>query len=554
MNKILVVILALFISQNSLGQGGPEQLSSVNYQTLERLEILSGSLKNDIHLTMKPLLREDITNYALYIDTATTFLLTDQDQYNLRHIFRDNNDLVPEEYFEESNKPILNNFYKRPAHLFDIHTDDFSIQVNPIYYGNLSYDNENRDGRGYINTRGASIRATIDNKVSLYTQLTENQVVYPEFLDAFSDSLGVVPGKGFFNRNGTQLDYFEPKAGVSANVTKHINATLGYDKQFIGDGYRSLILSENSNNSAFLKFDTQFWKIKYTNIYQELATDGTQGPDTLIGKKYTVTHHLSFDATDWLNIGVFESIVFGRTDQFEFHYLNPVIFFRAIEQQVGSPDNALVGLNYSALVGNQFKLYGQFVLDEFSISDLREGEVWTNKSGWQQGVKYINAFDVKQLDLQAEVNRARPYIYQHNNLLTGYTGYGQALAHPLGASFTEVTGIVKYQPYDKLRLNGIATFASYGRDPDGRSWGSDVINKTDRNRPFDNGVVTGQGIDNNSLNLQGRVSYEVKHNLNLDLQGVYKRLETDGNLNPEFSNIHLGGGIRWNFGAYDYNF
>ncbi len=553
MKKYFLLILSLFFGYGSFAQVDTEPLSSINYQNLERLEILSGSLKNDIHLTMKPLMRRKMTDYALYIDTATTFLLTDQDQYNIRHIFRDNNDLVPEEYFEESDSPILKHFYKRPAYLFDAHTDDFTIQVNPIVYANYSYDNENLDGYGYINTRGGSIRATIDDKVSLYTSLTENQVIYPEFVHAYADSLSVVPGRGFHNRNGREFDYFEPKAGISADVTKHINATLGYDKQFIGDGYRSLFLSENSNNSAFLRFNTQFWKIKYTNIYQELAKDDTDGPDTLIGKKYSVTHHLSFDATDWLNIGVFESIVFDRQDQFEFHYLNPVIFYRAIEQQLGSADNVLVGVNYSALIKNRVKLYGQFVLDEFRIDDLREGQVWTNKSGWQQGVKYINAFDVNQLDLQVEVNRVRPYTYLHNNFITGYTGYGQALAHPLGASFTEAIAMARYQPINRLNLNGMVTYAKYGRDPDSQSWGSDVANKTDRDRPFNTGVETGQGWDNTSLNVQGRASFELKHNLNLDLQGVYKRLEAEG-ANPDFDNIHIGGGIRWNFGAYDYNF
>lgn len=553
MNKYIVVLLSIIIGYNSNAQVDAEPLSSVNYQNLERLEILSGSLKNDLHLTMKPILRSKITDYGLYIDTATTFLLTEQDQYNLRHVFRDNNDLVPEEYFEESDKPVLKHFYKRPAHLFDIHTEDFHIQANPIFYGNFSYDNENPDNNSFINTRGATIRATIDKKVSLYTTLTENQVEFPNFVHALADSIESVPGKGFFNRAGREFDYFEPKAGVSANVTKHINATLGFDKHFIGDGYRSLLLSENANNSAFLRINTQFWKINFSNIYQELNADDTNGPDTLAGKKYSVSHHLSFDATDWLNIGVFESIIFQRQNQFELQYLNPVIFFRAIEQNIGSADNVLIGFNYSALLKKRVKLYGQFVLDEFRISDIREGNVWTNKSGWQLGANYINAFNVKQLDLQAEVNRVRPYTFLHNDIVTGYTGSGQALAHPLGANFTEAIGIVRYQPTDKLNINGIISFATYGRDPDGRSFGGDVIDKTDQNRPFDTGVLIGQGLDNNRINVQGRMSYELKHNLNIDFQGVYNRLEAEGP-NPDFDNINIGGGVRWNFGAYDYSF
>ena len=552
MNKYLLVLVAFLSVSISFSQTDPQPLSSENYQTVERLEILSGSLKNDLHYSMRPLTRKVITDYALFVDTATTMLLTEQDQYNLRHIFLDNNDLVPDSHFEESRRPVLKYFYKRPAHLLDVHTEDFSLQVNPIFYGNLSYDNENAEGYGYINTRGADIRATIDDVVSVYTTLTENQVIFPEFIDDLADSLRIVPGKGFYQRDGDEFDYFEPKGGVSVNATKHINVALGYDKHFIGDGYRSLMLSENSNNAAFLKLNTKFWKINYTNLYQELAKEGTQGPDTLVGKKYMVSHHLSFDATDWLNVGVFESIIFNRQNQFEFHYLNPVIFYRAMEQQVGSPDNVVIGFNYSALVKNRLKLYGQLVLDEFSIEDVRQGDSWANKFAFQQGATYVNAFGVKQLDLQAEVNRVRPYTYQHRNLVTNYTGYGQALAHPLGANFTEAIAMARYQPFNKLRLHGMVTYADYGRDPDDRSWGGDIINKTFRDRPFDNGVETGQGFDNKSLNIQGLATYELKHNLNLDFQGVYKNL--DAERNPNYNNIHVGASIRWNFGAYDYNY
>lgn len=553
MRYSFTIICSLFICFG-YSQSDTEATKSINYHTVERMEIKSGSLKNDLHLTYKPVSRESLTNFAIEIDTSSTFYLSPIDIYNLEHIYKDNNDLVPDKFFIESAQPVLNHFYKRPAHLFDIHTDAIDLQINPVFYGNLSYDNEIDDNIGFINTRGAEVRARIDDKVSIYTSLTENQVRFPGFLKDKVDSLNSIPHVGFYQRfKETGYDYFVPKAAVGIDVSKHIAAQLGYDQQFIGDGYRSLFQSENANNAAFLKLNTKFWKVNYTNLYQELLLDGRDGADSLKTKRYMVSHHLSFDATDWLNIGLYESIIFAREDQFEFHYLNPVIFFRAIEQQVGSPDNVLIGLNYSALVKNRLKLYGQLVVDEFRIDDIRDGDKsWANKFAFQQGAKYIDAFGVEQLDLQAEVNRTRPYTYMHSERITNFTHYGQALAHPLAANFTEVVGIARWQPFKKLRFAGMATYADYGTDPDQRSWGSDIYNKNYRDRPFDNGVETGQGIANKSLNLQGRMTYELKHNLNLDLQGVHKthRIEGENHLNETF----LGASVRWNIGAYDYNF
>ena len=550
----LLPLFLFFLATGTFAQNDGEPLNSINYRTAERLEIKSGSLKNDLHFTMRPISRQALTDFALKLDTASNTYLTDIDYYNVEHIYLDNNDLVPPRFFTDSPTPIFRHFYKTPAHLFDLHTDAVDLTIDPIFYGNISYDSDIDGNIGYINTRGAEVRATIDDKVTLYTSLTENQVEYPTFVKRKIDSLNSIPTKGFFQRyNDTGYDYFEPKGGLSVDATEHINLQFGYDQHVVGDGYRSLFLSDNANNSLFLKFNTRFWKVNYTNLYQELLHDGRFGPDTLKTKKYMVSHHLSFDVADWLNIGLFESIIFARENQFEFHYLNPLIFYRAIEQQVGSPDNAMIGLNYSALVKDRLKLYGQLVIDEFRIDDIRGGEKsWANKFAFQQGAKYIDAFGVEQLDLQAEVNRTRPYTYMHNKIETNYTHYGSALAHPLAANFTEVVALAHYQPFKKLRLNGIVTYADYGTDPTEQSWGADIYNKTYRNRPFSNGVVTGQGIAHQSLNLQARTSYELKHNLFLELQGVHKMHGIEGA--PDLYETYLGGSVRWNFGAYDYNY
>ncbi|MBX2846102.1 MAG: hypothetical protein KTR13_07800 [Saprospiraceae bacterium] len=554
MKRTFVFLLSWMLLGFTYSQVDNEPLGSENYRLIERLEIKSGSLKNDIHLTMRPQTREALTNYGLYVDTATSIILSDVDFKNLEHLYRDNNDLVPDKFFQESAAPIAKHFYKTPGHFFEVHSEDFQLHVDPIFYGHIGYDPDVPDDYGYINTRGAQIRATIDNKVSLYTSLTENQVRFPNFLTQRIDSTGAIPTKGFFQRfKETGFDYFEPKGYVSVNATEHINAQIGYDKLFIGDGYRSLLLSENANNFAFLKFNTKIWKFNYTNLYTELLQDGRVGPDTLKDKKYMVSHHLSFDATDWLNVGVYENVVFSRANQFEFHYLNPIIFYRAIEQQVGSPDNAAVGLNYSALLKKRLKFYGQAYIDEFRIDDIRSGDKsWVNKFGFQQGVKYIDAFGVNNLDTQVEFNSVRPYAYQHNNRFTSFTHYGEPLAHPLGNNFREVVGLVHYQPFEKLRMDGIFTYAKYGRDQDDTSWGGDLNDKADRPRPFDNGVEIGQGIENDLLNFQGRMSYEFKHNLTFDIQGLYRSLETEGFESED--EFYAGASVRWNFRALDYNY
>jgi hypothetical protein len=88
----------------------------------------------------------------------------------------------------------------------------------------------------------------------------------------------------------------------------------------------------------------------------------------------------------------------------------------------------------------RFQLYGQLMLDEFVFSELVTNNQgwWANKYGIQAGLKYIDAFGIDHLDLQAEYNQVRPYTYTHRDSSAYYAHYDTPLAHPLGANFKEL--------------------------------------------------------------------------------------------------------------------
>ena len=144
-----------------------------------------------------------------------------------------------------------------------------------------------------------------------------------------------------------------------------------------------------------------------------------------------------------------------------------------MEQAVGSPDNVLLGLNWKWNFLKRCSFYGQFLLDELSVGDLIINGYgwWANKFALQAGLKYINAFGVDYLDIQAEFNMARPYTYTFRDSTGNYNHYNQALAHPLGANFFEWIGIVNYQPLPGLNLRGQINYAIVGRDSSGSNWG-----------------------------------------------------------------------------------
>jgi hypothetical protein len=111
------------------------------------------------------------------------------------------------------------------------------------------------------------------------------------------------------------------------------------------------------------------------------------------------------------------------------------------------------------------------------------------------GAKYFNAFDVKNLYLQAEYNAIRPYTYSHKELNYNLGHNNQPLAHLWGANLREFVGIARYSK-DRWFANAKFVIGKKGfdfkDDPENISYGGNIYQDTD-NRVSDYGNEIGQG-------------------------------------------------------------
>jgi hypothetical protein len=304
-------------------------------------------------------------------------------------------------------------------------------------------------------------------------------------------------------------------------------------------------MSDFSANNLFLKFNTRIWKLNYTNLFMELIPFGNKAAgNRVLPRKYFRMNYLAFNATKWLNIGLFDAVMFGRKDHFDFQYLIPVMFLRPAESDIGSGDNAVVGLNAKANIKNKVQVYGQLVLDEFLKSEIfKSNGYWANKFGYQIGVKYPDAFGVPNLDLQVESNRLRPFTYSHFDSVSDYSHTNLPLAHPLGANFQEYILMAKYQPFTKLFLTGRLITYTQGLDSLGFNFGSN-IGRNYNSRPRNYGFNIGSGDKATCSLLSLLASYEVYENLfvDADLQLRQYTLASAGSKNSTLISL----GVRWN--------
>jgi len=485
----------------------------------------------------------------VYVDSTGTFYY-----YN-----KENNE--NEELLRQEKKGIFGMLYNNRANFYEVNSDNFTLRANPVI--NIQFG---KDGDQSIirNTRGAEIRGTIDNKIYYYTRISDTQRNFTDYIESTINKYNAIPGQGTYKDfqsgvlddfNG--YDYSDAEAYVGLDVSKNVALELGHGQHFIGNGMRSLLLSNTSDNYFYVKLNTRIWKLQYQNIWAELNSISfrTLPGDRLLTKKYMASHYLSYKPTKSFELGLFETVVFNRQNQFELQYLNPVILYRVVEFGLGSPDNVLIGLNANYTFANHFQLYGQLVLDEFKLNELKAGTGWwANKFGYQLGLKYYNALNVDHLDLQIEYNTVRPYTYSHGRELdvlleystASYSHHSQPLAHPLGANFKEVLGSAKYQWSDKLYFQGRAMLSKYGEDGEGDNYGNNIL-LVNGSRNTDFGNETAQGLQTDIMMLGFNASYQLMYNYYLDLDLVYRKSDSEL-ASKQIDTKYIGLGLRVNMG------
>lgn len=570
-------------------QGSNLPLGNEAYHILNRLEIKS-NITAPYHASLKYYTRGAATRYALTLDTATNVTLSDRDRQDLQYIFRDNNEwLVTSKfyttmagqrekiegqealtqvevsqlssYYERSKRPILKWVYRTPANLLEVNDKYFHLRLNPVLNFNIANEKDNQDNL-FFNQRGVELRAGVDDRIYFYFSILETQARLPKYVNLRTKRDLAIPGNGFYKDfktsflgNSEAYDYLNGQGYIGFNFTRHVGAQFGYGRNFIGDGYRSMLLSDFSNNYLYLKVNWNVWKFQYQNLFAELAAvSDRQVPEPVpVPKKYLAAHHLSFNVTKNFNIGLYEAVIFDRPNHFEFSYLNPIILYRTIEQGLGSPDNVLIGFDAKWNLFRRVQLYGQMIFDEFKFDELTSGTGWwANKYGIQAGAKYINALGVEHLDLQAELNVARPYAYTHFDSIGSYAHYNQPLAHPLGANFQEVVLLARYQPFFRLTFEARLINAKLGEDAPGKNYGSNIlISNTSRVNDYGNEI--GQGVGAQLVIAGLDISYQIRHNIFFDLNFFYRKKDSNDNA-LDLTTTYVGGGIRANINKQRWDF
>ena len=421
--------------------------------------------------------------------------------------------------------PVL---YRDGQHFFSARDDGYAVQAEPLFYFAYGRARQsaagNRDATAPVwqNTRGARVGGHVGDYVFFETELRENQRRDPAALRPPFDRVGETAPRLGNTRfvGGDTYDYFRATGTVGFR-SRFFEVRLGRDRAHLGPGQTSLVLSDYGPAFDQLQLRTSFWRVQYVNIFASM-TDPTplpvEGGDENIPNKFGAFHRLGLTLPGGVKLGLFESVIFApdaseqtRLD-IEPAYVNPIIFYRAVERDLGSPDNVLLGADASwttPLRGLQ--VYGQFMIDEFVVDEIFT-DSWRNKYGLLLGARLdglpLETLALGELSLAFEYARLRPYLYTHRDPSTSYTHYNDLLGHPAGPNAEDLALFARYRPTPRLEAGLNVAYTRRGRAPgDTLNVGADPLVSFDT-RSSSEAPFLG-GVRQNRWLVEARAGYEL---------------------------------------------
>lgn len=505
---------------------------SLNNQLNNKFEKYFQHPDNNVQTSFKPL----ISSFIRYDS-----LVTEENIYQ-KHYIR---------------KSLLGRKIKQES-LIEVKKEDFYLSIDPLFNFSLMKDLADTSLRAdttnfYINTRGLLVQGTINEKFSFESSFYENQAFFPEYIHSYVRIYRIVPGQGRvkdFKRGG--FDYAMASGYFSYtpyNTEKFKwNIRAGHGKNFVGEGYRSLLLSDNAFNYPYVKSTIEYAMFQYVNTFAVLQslerTRISTITENLFFRKKASFHYLGINPHKRLHIGFFEGIMWQMQDTisvkpFEPRFALPVIFANTLMFGLNDEHNAIIGTNLKFKLHKKITLYSQLVSDDFARS----------RFAYQAGVKSFEL--IKNLFIQAEYNNVKPFTYSHAIPLQGYNHYNQSLTHPLGANFNELLFRTGYS-FKDLFIQFRYSVANIDKDNQGGNFGNDIFKS---NFSASQNDLFARPTTNKLTIKELRAGYIINRKTNMQISGsVFIRTENATPIAPIHNSLIYTVSLSTNLANFYYDF
>ncbi|MFW5805122.1 MAG: hypothetical protein ACOCVX_01210 [Bacteroidales bacterium] len=329
-------------------------------------------------------------------------------------------------------------------------SEEHNVVLNPVF--NFQYW-KSKNKAGYINSRGAEIRGHFHNCIFFHTSFYENQGRFQDYLNDYAGTYGVLPGYARMKPyNENDWDYASAFGSVQFNAFEQLLFRLGHDKLFIGEGHRSLFLSDAAFQQLFFETCFDIGKFRFTNLTMQwlnpnfnnvMLWESEQSLEGNYQRKINSINMVEWQVNPAFRLGLIEAVLFHPGTGFDLNMINPWVFFRASMVRQNSGNNILMGLDALYAFDNT-DVYAQLMIDDVQSTNLGISNSY-NRFGWQIGALYYDVFGVQNLHVRTEHNYIRAMSYAESVPEISWTHYNQNAAHPAGNNLMEFIAMVQYR-------------------------------------------------------------------------------------------------------------
>ncbi len=380
---------------------------------------------------------------------------------------------------------------------------DYALEASPLVdlTGGPALINRSGTETGSAWTFGRGLRAA--GQVGRFFgefRVTENQSHVP----LGPTQRRTAPRLGYALTSGSPdptYDYLRA-VGMVGYRDRFVEVRAGRDRNRWGFASGSLFLSDYATEYDHVQLLLDVGPISFQAIQARFLDPRARGENDrsgVVGQRYGAFHRLAYRVGP-VEMEAFESVIYGDKDDdgragFEPSYIVPFGLLRAVERDLGSPDNVLIGGGTAWRVAPGYRVYVQGLLDELRAASFFD-EVKTSKWGIVVGAQVVDpgipgVGRLRNTDLRVEYARIRPYVYSHRDTLTAVVHYGDVLGHPAGPNASDLSVELAVRPARDVEVTGGLTYTVRGRNTDTLNYGSDPLQSTDTAVPAPNPTLQG---------------------------------------------------------------
>lgn len=457
---ILSIIILFFVGSPGYSQQDNIPLTNPVYGYLKAMSVkqVIGTINDDD----PNLSREDIANFLYQIEDKSNELSSVDkkllQKYKIEFLPEERNYENTTRFFDgdrKFSKRLGEIFSDKKKYVYLYNKDDNNLFID--FFGNLVAAKEFKpysDSSTYIFDGGFRFQGTMFGHLGYNLSFQKGAITQSPTLARRIDPR--LNNSFKFLENIENIQSYEYNTGYLRYKTSpmegmNISAQIGREQLKFGFGYgERLALSGNGPDMDFIKFNFKYGIVNFTSITASTVGEYHRNVDSNYSK-FWAANMLKLSFPGLFDIGMGDMVIYARP--LEIAYLNPLIFYKFVEQSLQDRDNGLIFFDFQSHFLKNIQFQANFFMDENFISNLSDLDKYSNKVAYQLGTYLYEPAGLKNLSLIFEYTKIRPFVYSHYNPKNTYTSYTEILGHSIGPNADELRLNAIYNFSDRMQLN-----------------------------------------------------------------------------------------------------